>query len=156
MHVMRDIRSGPAGRFIGPAAAPCENSTLIRLGRILTGQQGDLANQALCKIRRCWRQNVESFLVHGRDQGPRALPRLADCRQVAADAFEPLLDRHLRAGQLFVPTASEASTELALYALASGVPLDAICLDRLPRMPEGEPMAALHGEIYLRVPSQSP
>lgn len=154
MHVTRGTRNEPAGRFVDPVATPCEDSSLIRLGRIVTGQHGDLANQALCKIRRCWRRDVDSFLVHGRDQGIRGLPRVADCRRIAADAFDPLLDRHLRAGRLFVPTASEASTELALYALASGVPLDAICLNRLPRMPGGQAMAALHGEIYLRVPSQ--
>lgn len=131
---------------------PGDGASLIRIGRVASAQQAILAGQALSKVGRCWRRRVEAYRVHGRDRGPGALPPLAACRAVAADAFAPLLDWHLRAGRLFVPTASGASPELALYALASGVPLEAICFDRISTSHNADDAPCpLHGDLFLSV-----
>lgn len=120
-------------------------SALVRLARITReGAQADLARQALGKAHRCWQPLAEVYLVYGRDQGPRSLPSLHGSRLVAADELLPLLRHHRKAGRLFVPTSHGASPELALYALASGVPPEALCLDREPDA------APLHGTLFLR------
>lgn len=120
-------------------------SALIRLTRITgEGAQAALARQALGKINRHWQTLAEVYLVYGRDQGPRGLPSLHGSRVIAADAFLPLLRRHRTAGHLFVPGSHGALPDLALYALASGVPPEALCLAPEPAV------APLHGTLFLR------
>ena len=125
--------------------------SLIRLARISADGQ-DLALQAMRKFRRCWDKPVEAFLVHDPLDVRTPLPAIEHCRHVSIEEFSPTLVRHLVAGRLFTATASEASCELPLYALASGVPLDAISLHRLSPDDGAQDARPRHGEIYLGMP----
>lgn len=134
-----------------PRPAVGGTTSLLWIGRLSCARQADLAIQALSKVHRFWHQRLEAFLVDAPNLGA-GVGSLQMCREVSATAFSPLLHRHLQAGRLFVPTSNEASADLALYALASGVPLDALSLDRVEVPDAGlATLAPVPGDLYLSV-----
>ncbi|TYT23851.1 hypothetical protein FZO89_16680 [Luteimonas viscosa] len=158
MLVASDTRSArrttsPARQFEPRGSCPTAagNTSLLRVGRLSSARQVDLASQALCKMQRLRQQRLEAFLVDAAGlESCAASMRM--CRQVTVASFSPLLHRHLRAGRLFVPTSNEASADLALYALASGVPLEALSLDRVEMPDAGQAtLAPAPGDLFLSV-----
>lgn len=125
---------------------------LIHLGSISSEKRRDLALRAIQAMRRCSNQHTQMIIstTFNAPCGDMAPPRL--CNLVTREVLASMVQQHYANGRLYVPTASESCEELPLFALASGVPIEAISLVRQNYdAPGSKALTIRSGDAYLLV-----
>jgi hypothetical protein len=141
----------PPISICSPASQPSRDSMLIHLGSISSEKRRDLALRAIQAMRRCSNQQTQMIIstaINARRGG--MTPPL--CNLVTREVLASMVQQHYANGRLYVPTASESCEELPLFALASGVPIEAISLVRQNYDAPGSKTVTIRsGDAYLLV-----